>query len=152
MVGRATTVVLFFYPLLALSAAGQSSGRFHLVRSVSGGRGAPDGNRFLIEDPRVIFHAGQDRQVQRQCSSDSGSRRSRSSSPGRSGSECHFELFDEEGRLRGSSKPRKLRLRQGESFVQGWEIDLAALKAGVYRVDVVAGTAPLWRSFFRMID
>jgi hypothetical protein len=74
-------------------------------------------------------------------------------SPGRKeDTTSHFELFDEEGRLRGSSKPRKLRLRQGESFVQGWEIDLAALKAGVYRVDVVAGTAPLWRSFFRVID
>jgi len=63
MAGRSTALVLLLYPLLALSAAGQSSGRFHLVRSASGGRGAPDGSRFLIEDPRVIFHAGQDRQV-----------------------------------------------------------------------------------------
>jgi hypothetical protein len=41
----------------------QASGRYHLVRSVSGSRGAPDGQTFLMEDPRTVFHAGQDRQV-----------------------------------------------------------------------------------------
>jgi hypothetical protein len=54
--------------LLALaSAAGpafsQASGRYHLVRSVSGSRGTPEGQRFLMDDPRTVFHAGQDRQV-----------------------------------------------------------------------------------------
>jgi len=74
-------------------------------------------------------------------------------SPGRKeDTTTRFELFDEEGRLRGASDPKKLRLRQGESFVQYWEINLAALQAGVYRVDVVAGPDPLWRTFFRVIN
>lgn len=37
--------------------------RFHLVRATSGSRGSQEGQRFLIEDPRSVFHAGQDRQV-----------------------------------------------------------------------------------------
>jgi len=47
----------------ALPLLAQAAGRFHLVRSVSGSRGTQDGNRFLIEDPRVAFQAGTDRQV-----------------------------------------------------------------------------------------
>jgi hypothetical protein len=45
------------------SAPSQVSGRFHLVRSVSGSRGAPEGQRFVMEDPRTQFQAGKDRQV-----------------------------------------------------------------------------------------
>jgi len=44
-------------------ARAQSTGRFHLVRSASGSKGAPDGTRFIFEDPRTVFQAGKDRQV-----------------------------------------------------------------------------------------
>jgi hypothetical protein len=53
--------------LLASSAAAlaatQAAGRVHLVRSTSGSRGAVQGTRFVMEDPRTTFHAGVDRQV-----------------------------------------------------------------------------------------
>src|SRR4029453_16818169 len=38
-------------------------GRFQLVRSISGSKGAPDGTRFVMEDPRSVFQVGKDRQV-----------------------------------------------------------------------------------------
>ncbi len=41
----------------------QASGRFLLVRSSSGSRVTQDGQRLLVEDPRTVFNAQQDRQV-----------------------------------------------------------------------------------------
>src|SRR5262245_30650500 len=63
-----------------------------------------------------------------------------------------FELFDQDGRQLGASEVRKLRLRAGESFVQYWEIKLASLKSGIYRVDLVTGADPVWRTFFGVTD
>jgi len=37
--------------------------RFRLVRSVSGSKGSPQGNRFSMEDPRSVFYVPADRQV-----------------------------------------------------------------------------------------
>jgi hypothetical protein len=49
--------------LASLTSNAQSSGRFQLVRSISGSKGAPDGTRFVMEDPRSVFQVGKDRQV-----------------------------------------------------------------------------------------
>jgi hypothetical protein len=40
-----------------------AASRFHLVRSLSGAKGAPEKNRFVFEDQRSVFQAGLDRQV-----------------------------------------------------------------------------------------
>ncbi len=64
----------------------------------------------------------------------------------------HFELFDASNRRLAATEPRKAKLRPGESFVQYWEIDLASLQPGIYRVDVVMGPDPVWRTFFRVAD
>lgn len=40
-----------------------ASGRYHLVRSLSGTKGAPEKDRFVFEDQRSVFQAGVDRQV-----------------------------------------------------------------------------------------
>ena len=37
--------------------------RFHLIRSVSGSKGAAQGGRFAMEDPRTVFFLPEDRQV-----------------------------------------------------------------------------------------
>jgi hypothetical protein len=62
--------VLFVALTLGLSllplpeqAAQPAPPRVHLIRSTSGSRGAAQGARFVMEDPRTLFHAGQDRQV-----------------------------------------------------------------------------------------
>ena len=64
----------------------------------------------------------------------------------------HFELFDENNRRLGASEPMKTRLRPGEPFAQYWEIALASLKPGIYRIDLVLGPDPVWRTFFRVTD
>jgi hypothetical protein len=64
----------------------------------------------------------------------------------------HFELYDRDNRRIGGTDPKKLRLRTGRPFVQYWKIPLDPLKPGLYRVDVVLGTDPVWRSFFRLAD
>ena len=63
-----------------------------------------------------------------------------------------FELFDENNKRLTASEPKKLRLRPGEPLFQYWEIALASLKPGVYRIDVVLGPDPVWRTFFRVSD
>jgi len=40
-----------------------SEPKFRAVRSVSGSRGAVHGNRYVIEDPRTVFHIPADKQV-----------------------------------------------------------------------------------------
>jgi hypothetical protein len=37
-------------------------------------------------------------------------------------------------------------------FVQYWELKLAALEPGLHRIDVVAGSSPVWRTFFRLTE
>lgn len=48
-------------PLLPTDVAAQSAVR--LVRSTSGTKGSLQGSRYIVEDPRTTFHAGEDRQV-----------------------------------------------------------------------------------------
>ena len=63
-----------------------------------------------------------------------------------------FELYDDENRRLTASEERKLKLRSGQSFVQVWNVALAALKPAVYRVDVSKDGDPIWRTFFRVTD
>jgi hypothetical protein len=63
-----------------------------------------------------------------------------------------FELFDEDNRHLGGTKPAKAKLRPGESFVQYWTIPLSTLAPGIYRVDVMLGSDPVWRTLFRVTD
>ena len=67
-------------------------------------------------------------------------------------STIQIEVFSEDNRRLQASEPRKVRLRSSESFVQSWELPLAALRPGIYRVDVVLGVEPVWRTFFRLTD
>jgi hypothetical protein len=61
-VTRAACLFLLSTLLVGPSSWAQS-GRVHLVRSTSGGKGAESNGRFVFEDPRSSFVAGQDRQV-----------------------------------------------------------------------------------------
>jgi S1-C subfamily serine protease len=49
-----------------LPAAGgvqPSAPQFHVLRSVSGSKGTPQGGRFVMDDPRTVFYTHQDKQV-----------------------------------------------------------------------------------------
>lgn len=61
-------------------------------------------------------------------------------------------LFDVENRLLGQSKPLKLNLHPGDIAAGIWDITLAPLPSGTYRVDVSLGDDLVWRRFFRLTD
>jgi hypothetical protein len=63
-----------------------------------------------------------------------------------------FGLFDEDGHRLAATDSKKVKLRSGRSVIQYWQVNLAALKPGVYRVDLVAGSDPVWRTFFRVTE
>jgi hypothetical protein len=63
-----------------------------------------------------------------------------------------FDLFDEDNRRLAGTDPVKAKLRPGESFVQYWTVPLARLVPGIYRVDVILGPDPVWRTFFRVTE
>jgi hypothetical protein len=63
-----------------------------------------------------------------------------------------FELFDADNRKLAATDPKPAKLREGQPFVQYWELELASFKAGLYRVDVLIGPDPVWRTFFRVTE
>jgi hypothetical protein len=65
---------------------------------------------------------------------------------------CSFKLFDADNRRLADSPAQKARLRRESPFVQSWPINVASLAPGTYRVDLHLGAAPVWRTFFRLVD
>jgi S1-C subfamily serine protease len=63
-----------------------------------------------------------------------------------------FHVFDSDNRRIMQGRPAKMTLRPGRYSVTSWSFAIADLAPGVYRVDLVMADAPIWRSFFRIID
>ena len=66
-----------------------------------------------------------------------------------------MRIFDLDNRLLNKGeleKPLKFSLNKGEQKSSVWEIGVAALPLGIYRVDVWLDDAPAWRSFFRVSE
>lgn len=61
-------------------------------------------------------------------------------------------IYDLDNRPRGQSKPLKLSLRPEQRTEAAWEFNIATLPTGIYRVDVLLGSSPAWRRFFRVIE
>ena len=65
---RTTRLPVAAFVLAALAPSGtvgaaEPASALRLIRSESGSRGSVQGNRYVIEDPRATFQAGQDRQI-----------------------------------------------------------------------------------------
>ena len=61
-------------------------------------------------------------------------------------------IYDGDNRSLGQSKPVKVNLHPGSVSGSVWDIPLASLISGIYRVDVSLGDDLVWRRFFRLID
>jgi S1-C subfamily serine protease len=61
-------------------------------------------------------------------------------------------VYDADNRPLGQSNPQKLTLRPGSLSLSTWEIPLASLPSGIYRVDVTLGDDIVWRKFYRLAD
>jgi hypothetical protein len=63
-----------------------------------------------------------------------------------------FEMFDGDNRRVVASPERRVKMREGVTFVQWWTTDLAALRPGIYRIDALKNADPVWRTYFRVTD
>lgn len=61
-------------------------------------------------------------------------------------------IFDGDNRSIGQSKPLKVNLHTGGVSGSVWNIPIASLTPGIYRVDVSLGDDIVWRRFYRITD
>jgi hypothetical protein len=67
-------------------------------------------------------------------------------------SQYSFRLYDIDNRLVSEGKPAKLNLDTGRNVDTWWQLDISKLPAGLYRLDIILGSNPAWRTFFRIIE
>lgn len=63
-----------------------------------------------------------------------------------------LEVYDLNNAVVGHSAASKLNLRRGESSTQVFRLDPSPLKLGIYRVDVLQDSNPIWRGYFRLVQ
>jgi S1-C subfamily serine protease len=65
---------------------------------------------------------------------------------------CVFRLFNVDNKLVAESKPRDISLNSGKYMTTTWEIPVARIPAGIYRVDLVLSGRTAWREFLKVVD
>jgi hypothetical protein len=63
-----------------------------------------------------------------------------------------LKLYNNENRLIGATPPVKANLAKGQVAFTSWNFAIGSLTLGFYRVDVVLGASPVWRTFFRITE
>jgi S1-C subfamily serine protease len=61
-------------------------------------------------------------------------------------------VYDVDNHEIAKSNPQKVSLHAGSLSLSTWEVPLASLPSGIYRVDVMLGDNIVWRKFFRLTD
>lgn len=67
-------------------------------------------------------------------------------------SEITLVVYDMNNRAVVKSPPTRVKFSSGQSFTSTWNFNLSTLVPGTYRVDVLQGSVPLWRNYFRFIE
>jgi hypothetical protein len=62
----------------------------------------------------------------------------------------YMTLYDADNHAVVQSKPLKLTLNPSALTTTNWQLNVAALQPGVYRVDVSLQDELVWRGFFRV--
>lgn len=65
---------------------------------------------------------------------------------------CELRLYNLDNVLMTESKPRQLSLAPGKYMSTIWNVPVASMAPGIYRVDLVLGTQTVWRDFFRVTE
>jgi len=66
-------------------------------------------------------------------------------------SSAFLKIYNIDNQLVGTAKAAKLNLSKGQLAYSAWTVDVGPLPQGTYRVDLVLGSDPVWRSFFRLV-
>jgi Trypsin-like peptidase domain len=61
-------------------------------------------------------------------------------------------VYDVRNHQLNDSKPVPIKLNSGTYATSSFELQLAALRAGMYRADVLYDDVPVWRAYFRVVD
>jgi S1-C subfamily serine protease len=59
-----------------------------------------------------------------------------------------LRVYDSENHKVGSAPPKEIKLKRNETFYAAWKFSIASFRAGVYRVDILAGDEVQWRAYF----
>lgn len=62
------------------------------------------------------------------------------------------KVYDMDNHLVVSSGLEKVRVNRGEHAEHLWQIPIAKLPAGIYRVDIEVADGVAWRQYFKLLD
>jgi trypsin-like peptidase len=63
-----------------------------------------------------------------------------------------LRLYDLHNRLLYEGKPAKLNLRPNQITYSTWQVGIEKVPAGQYRIDIMLGNQPAWRTFFSVSE
>lgn len=63
-----------------------------------------------------------------------------------------FNVYDLDNKPVDTSGPTKVNLSKGQLAYSWWTLNIAKLTPGIYRLDLVKDSAPIWRTFFRITE
>ncbi len=67
-------------------------------------------------------------------------------------SQTSLRVYDLDNRLLVEGKPAKIELTPNHAMATAWQLPIANMPPGIYRVDVLLGQSPVWRTFFRITE
>jgi len=62
------------------------------------------------------------------------------------------QIYDLDNNLLSDGKPTKLSMRPSQIAYTSWQMPVAAFRPGNYRIDVMLGNQPAWRTFFSVSE
>jgi hypothetical protein len=65
---------------------------------------------------------------------------------------AQIKLYDFENHPVAAGEVEKISVKKGSGAEQNWDVPVAQLPAGIYRVDIVVGDGVAWRQYFRIAD
>lgn len=63
-----------------------------------------------------------------------------------------LRLYDLDNRLASESSGKKISVNPQKLSYTSWELNLANLSTGIYRIDILLNTDTVWRTFFRIAE
>ena len=105
---------------------------FKVLRPMAGSSGTEVKGHLVIDDPKTVFYLGQDHMAFKRTSA--------------------MTVCDANNYEIAKSNPQKVSLHAGSLPLSTWEVPLASLPSGIYRVDVMLGDPIVWRKFLRLAD
>ena len=63
-----------------------------------------------------------------------------------------LKIYDIDNKLLGTAEPAKLNISKSAFAYSSWTLGISRMPLGLYRVDLVIDSDPIWRTFFRLVE